>query len=163
MGPYRSFVSPNTRVPSWTFPFARGPTPILSRFARMPSSFHPCRTSPRSQVNRLLSLQVRPPHHLSGLARPGYTSPSTSVLALYALSRISIRMFLFSRVLSLLRPFCFQRKLGSRFASWFRFWVQTPLRCPAGRNYCRDSPGDFLRFYPTLLGDPHPFVEGISM
>jgi hypothetical protein len=74
-------------------------------------------------------------------------------------------MFLCSRVLSLelTRRFCFQGKLGCRFASWLRFWVQTPLRCPAGRILCRDSPGEFLRFYSTLLGDPHPSVEGINM
>jgi hypothetical protein len=56
-----------------------------------------------------------------------------------------------------------QGKLGRRFASWLRFWVQTPLRCPAGRILCRDSSGDLLRFYPTLLTEPHPFVEGINM
>jgi len=60
---------------------------------------------------------------------------------------------------------CFQGKLGRRFASWLRFWLQTSLRCPAGRNFCRYTPGDFLRFYFTLLGDPHPFflMKGLTV
>jgi hypothetical protein len=147
-------------------PLARGPTHILSHFACMPSSLHPCRSTPLSQVNRLLTLQVRRPHHKSGPVRLGSTSLSTLALALYALSRISTRMFLFSCPFSQSLSVAFASRgnwgvdlqAGSDFGYKLLFIVLL-----AGVFAVILQVTFFVSIIGTLLGDSHPFVEGIIM
>lgn len=76
--PYHSFVSPSTWVP---------PLPVylpsyhFTPFARMPSSLHPCRIILPSRPSRPLTSKTNLAQSECGPKWPGYTSPSTSVLA----------------------------------------------------------------------------------
>lgn len=159
---------PSTRVPSWPSPFCPWPHsypfPLrLNAFFTSPMSDHPSLASQPSSDSLNTPSPPRKWARKAWIHITKHVGIGIVCSVAYFDPYVSRFSCLFSPQ-SLPGRLCFQGKLGRRFASWLRFWLQTSLRCPAGRSFCRYSPGDLLRFYFTLLGDPHPifFPEGIN-